>query len=247
MRRRKVCAFCVEKVTHIDYKEIDKIRRFVSERLLERRNRLNGIPEPSGDRRRGDVASAFKEFRLRSSDPKQWPPNKKELAKLGDSSAGINFGPNDAEGKVYGIDFGLREWVEDLPLIPGPDSFSLISFLVQSHLSNVGMPADRRSRPWGDRLPEIVKKLGVIRGLGFGEPRLPNSSDPISDLYLRNCHKPKLTANFGDPGLLGVRRAQHVDRGGAGLSRGTHPLISVTGFRIAGTARLVELVRKEGR
>ncbi|GIS93839.1 MAG: hypothetical protein CM1200mP22_10760 [Dehalococcoidia bacterium] len=32
VRRRKVCAFCAEHVTHIDYKEIDKIRRFVSER-----------------------------------------------------------------------------------------------------------------------------------------------------------------------------------------------------------------------
>jgi small subunit ribosomal protein S18 len=30
--RRKVCAFCVDKVDHIDYKEPHKLRRFVSER-----------------------------------------------------------------------------------------------------------------------------------------------------------------------------------------------------------------------
>jgi small subunit ribosomal protein S18 len=27
--RRKVCSFCVDKVTHIDYKQVDTLRRFV--------------------------------------------------------------------------------------------------------------------------------------------------------------------------------------------------------------------------
>ncbi len=37
--RRKVCSFCVDKVTEIDYKEINKIRRSVSEsgKILPRR------------------------------------------------------------------------------------------------------------------------------------------------------------------------------------------------------------------
>ncbi len=30
--RKKVCAFCVDKAEHIDYKDIAKLRRFVSER-----------------------------------------------------------------------------------------------------------------------------------------------------------------------------------------------------------------------
>ena len=30
--RRKVCKFCVEKATHIDYKNVDKLRNFVTER-----------------------------------------------------------------------------------------------------------------------------------------------------------------------------------------------------------------------
>lgn len=41
MRRakKKVCAFCVDKVTDIDYKEVAKIRKYVSERgkILPRR------------------------------------------------------------------------------------------------------------------------------------------------------------------------------------------------------------------
>ncbi len=38
-KRKKVCAFCVEKVTAIDYKDTAKIRRYLSERgkILPRR------------------------------------------------------------------------------------------------------------------------------------------------------------------------------------------------------------------
>ena len=36
---RKVCSFCVDKVDHIDYKDVAKLRRFVTERgkILPRR------------------------------------------------------------------------------------------------------------------------------------------------------------------------------------------------------------------
>ena len=38
--RRKVCSFCVDKVDHIDYKDVAKLRRFVTERgkILPRRS-----------------------------------------------------------------------------------------------------------------------------------------------------------------------------------------------------------------
>lgn len=37
--RKKVCNFCVDKVEHIDYKDVTKLRRFISERakILPRR------------------------------------------------------------------------------------------------------------------------------------------------------------------------------------------------------------------
>jgi small subunit ribosomal protein S18 len=37
--KRKVCSFCAEKATYIDYKEINRLRRFVTERgkILPRR------------------------------------------------------------------------------------------------------------------------------------------------------------------------------------------------------------------
>lgn len=38
-RRRKVCVFCVDKVQHVDYKDVVRLRRFVNERgkMLPRR------------------------------------------------------------------------------------------------------------------------------------------------------------------------------------------------------------------
>jgi small subunit ribosomal protein S18 len=38
-RKKKVCAFCVDKVQSIDYKEVTKLRKFVTERgkILPRR------------------------------------------------------------------------------------------------------------------------------------------------------------------------------------------------------------------
>lgn len=41
--RRRVCTFCVEHVKHIDYKEIDKIRRFVSDRAKIEPRRRTGV------------------------------------------------------------------------------------------------------------------------------------------------------------------------------------------------------------
>ena len=38
-RKKRVCAYCVDKINEIDYKEVAKLRRFVSERgkILPRR------------------------------------------------------------------------------------------------------------------------------------------------------------------------------------------------------------------
>ena len=41
--RRKVCQFCVEKVAHIDYKDINRLRRFTSERGKILPRRMTGV------------------------------------------------------------------------------------------------------------------------------------------------------------------------------------------------------------
>ncbi|KKM12819.1 30S ribosomal protein S18 [Clostridiales bacterium PH28_bin88] len=37
--RRRVCSFCVDKVEHVDYKDVGKLRRYITERgkILPRR------------------------------------------------------------------------------------------------------------------------------------------------------------------------------------------------------------------
>jgi len=39
---RKVCQFCVEKTDYIDYKEVSRLRRFISERGKIRSRRITG-------------------------------------------------------------------------------------------------------------------------------------------------------------------------------------------------------------
>ena len=41
-KRRKVCAFCVDKVTSIDYKDTAKLRRYLSERGKILPSRMSG-------------------------------------------------------------------------------------------------------------------------------------------------------------------------------------------------------------
>ena len=40
--RRKVCTFCVDKVEHIDYKDVAKLRRFITERGKIQPRRISG-------------------------------------------------------------------------------------------------------------------------------------------------------------------------------------------------------------
>ena len=40
--RRKVCSFCVDKVQHIEYKDVAKLRRYLSERAKIVPRRISG-------------------------------------------------------------------------------------------------------------------------------------------------------------------------------------------------------------
>jgi small subunit ribosomal protein S18 len=41
--RRKICAFCADKSTSIDYKDVNKLRRFMSERGKIQPRRTSGV------------------------------------------------------------------------------------------------------------------------------------------------------------------------------------------------------------
>ena len=58
--RRKVCAFCVDKVTEIDYKDTAKLRKFISERAKILPRRVTG---PSAKHQR-QLTGAIKRARV---------------------------------------------------------------------------------------------------------------------------------------------------------------------------------------
>jgi len=45
-RRRKVCRFCVEKIDHIDYKDVRLLNAFISERGRITPRRITGVCTP---------------------------------------------------------------------------------------------------------------------------------------------------------------------------------------------------------
>ncbi len=58
--KRKVCSFCVEKVTHIDYKDSLRLRKYVSERGKILPRRISG----SCARHQRALTSAVKRARI---------------------------------------------------------------------------------------------------------------------------------------------------------------------------------------
>jgi len=41
-RRRKVCSFCVDKIEHIDYKDVGRLQKYISERAKILPRRMTG-------------------------------------------------------------------------------------------------------------------------------------------------------------------------------------------------------------
>jgi small subunit ribosomal protein S18 len=57
--KRKVCSFCVDKITEIDYKDTPKLRKYVSERGKIVPRRISGVCTPHQRR----LAEAIKQAR----------------------------------------------------------------------------------------------------------------------------------------------------------------------------------------
>ena len=58
--RRKVCAFCVDKLDHIDYKDTARLRKFITERGKIMPRRMSGVCA----KHQRDLAIAIKRARI---------------------------------------------------------------------------------------------------------------------------------------------------------------------------------------
>jgi hypothetical protein len=160
-----------------------------------------------------------------------WPPSETELMALGD------FTLDEHEVRVFGLDFGVREWCEDLPLV-GVDS--LHRHQATRHAVHRELASRRRAGTLLAVLLVPQMRNGELRGLGFGEPELAGR-DPAADLVDGVTSTP---ARF-DARLLGVKRLVYAPRDGSGLLPGQRSaLVSVTGFRVAGGDELMRRVRE---
>lgn len=43
MQKKKVCVFCVEKITELDYKDVSKVRKFITEKGKILPRRMSGV------------------------------------------------------------------------------------------------------------------------------------------------------------------------------------------------------------
>ena len=58
--RRKVCAFCVDKIAYIDYKDVENLRKFVTESGKIMPRRMSGVCA----KHQRDLAIAIKRARI---------------------------------------------------------------------------------------------------------------------------------------------------------------------------------------
>jgi hypothetical protein len=164
-----------------------------------------------------------------------WPPVPGELKLLGDYGLGLDG------SRVYGLEFGVREWCEDVPISDEGSARDLFRSIAKSLVSHREFAVRRRLRQGADLERGFQRwlRLGVVRGLAWAEPaRL--AADPSE--WLSSTELPPLQRVFG------VKRSVQIARDGTGLSPGRiSPLLRVVGFRIAGGRSFNERVRQKLR
>jgi hypothetical protein len=166
----------------------------------------------------GEVSLA----RFLAPSPGGWPTAVDARSK-GDvvpTSYGVDF---------VGLDFGVREWVFDVPHIRGAEAL-LVERLSDHvrHLDLVVALALGRPEPPFDPVGPM-RSLGVVRGLAFGERE--GLIDAAGARLSPSQHR-----TLPDP-VPGVLRTLQLRRDGVGLLNTAHdPRLAQIGFRVAGSA-----------
>lgn len=137
---------------------------------------------------------------------------------------------------LHGLDFGVREWTCDLPVIGGPEHALLQEWAGDAplHLRRIEEHASGRLPP--TLLPARTALLGVVRGAAFTEPQL--LLDPATGSRAVDAGGLLL------PAVPGVTRSEHLRRDGRDVIPGAvDPRLMATGFRVVGAGAFVQYVR----
>lgn len=146
------------------------------------------------------------------------------------SLAAGDFVPGAFDVPFVGLDFGVREWVFDLPAVPGAEM--LVREWIgdhDEHLESVRALAAGRLEPVPDPVGP-VRRLAVVRGLAFAEVGGLLSADG-------EAMQPRALAAVPDV-VPGVLRSEQLRRDGSDLlGRGREPRLRFVGLRAAADAR----------
>ncbi|MCR9247151.1 MAG: serine/threonine protein kinase [bacterium] len=153
-----------------------------------------------------------------------------------DSWAAGDRVPGRFGAEIGGLDFGVREWVGDLPNVP-EQRLLLEDWIAdhEDHLTRVaGFASGAIVPPPG--LADSLRTFGVVRGLALGESAglLRSSGQRLDPRALE--HVPA--------SVPGVLRTEQLRRDGRDLlSTRPDPRLQRIGFRVAGTAALIARMR----
>lgn len=153
--------------------------------------------------------------------PASWPPTRAESSTMGDRVSG-------ERGILVGLDYGVREWVLDLPWLKHPAKGTIRGLHADyaRHLrAATGFAANEDLASVAKELAE----LGVVRGLALGEVA-----------WLRNVD----SRGVLPPSVPGVVRTLHMRRDGGGvLPDELDPHLDRVGLRLCGGAAFIAKVR----
>ncbi|MFK7743067.1 MAG: protein kinase [Planctomycetota bacterium] len=131
--------------------------------------------------------------------------------------------------RFEGLDFGVSEWVLDLPHIPGAEM--LLREWTGDHSTHLRRVLDMGAGT-ADPAPDplgLQARLGVIRGLAFGDSggAIDASGRPLN----------LAGSEYLPPSVPGVLRTAQLRRDGRDLvGSGRDPRLARVGFRVAGSA-----------
>jgi serine/threonine protein kinase len=180
------------------------------------------------------MAGAQRAAALRRSDPLRWPPTMAESRAAGDVIPGmLGF-------DLVALDFGVREWVLDLPYVGVGHARTLLEEWLRDHAVHVdrarALARGEGGEDLGDLAPLLAQR-GVVRGLASGELR------GLIDARDGRLVDPQAGSPL--PATVpGVVRTLIVRRDGAGPMGEPDPHLESLGLRLAGGEKFVAEARR---
>lgn len=152
----------------------------------------------------------------------RWPATAAELVAAGDAIE------TELGSTITGLDFGVREWVLDLPLLAREGARPLLIERLSDHERHVLAALALATGDAGAGLATELLRTGSVRGTALGESELQSA----------------VQGERVGPTYPGVVRVLQLRRDGRGVLVGeADPHLPFIGFRLCGGRRFLEQVR----